>query len=436
MAGPGGAAAAFWLLGLLNNSIFVVLNAGATLIVPGGVGVIYLCNNLPNLVVTVSGPYWFHRVAYRRRVLLCGASFATGVSLVALAKPVWLRLLGVMVGSFAQGLGEASMLARTSFYGRTEITAWSSGTGFAGIFGYAWKALFVDLCGLTFNATLLLANVLPLAFVMVYFGVLYRTQTSLQVVDDDVENDEAACFVETNGRLSEACANSYLRMSDENDDSADCVQGTTSTPMLTTTTTPTADLADPSSFGERLRLFSSLWPFTVPLFVVYIAEYAMQSGTWAAMGFPVHDKGARDKFYLYSNWLYQVGVFLSRSSGGLFRLSLRQLWVIPLLQFGLLVFFIWDAVVHVWWNASVLILCLLVGMFGGAIYVHAMLLMEQRLPSGAQEFAMASAAGAATTGTALANVLGIIIQGCLFAANDITDQGPPLFTCGREKWDL
>jgi len=40
------------------------------------------------------------------------------------------------------GLGEASCLALTSYYsGRPAITLWSSGTGFAGVFGYAWVAL-------------------------------------------------------------------------------------------------------------------------------------------------------------------------------------------------------------------------------------------------------------------------------------------------------
>lgn len=40
------------------------------------------------------------------------------------------------------GLGEASCLALTSHYsGRPVITAWSSGTGFAGVFGYSWVGL-------------------------------------------------------------------------------------------------------------------------------------------------------------------------------------------------------------------------------------------------------------------------------------------------------
>ena len=50
-----------------------------------------------------------------------------------------------------------------------------------------------------------------------------------------------------------------------------------------------------------------------PLFT----EYAMQSETWAAIGFPVDsEESARDKFYEYSGWVYQfVVVLISRSSG-------------------------------------------------------------------------------------------------------------------------
>ena len=35
----------------------------------------------------------------------------------------------------------------------------------------------------------------------------------------------------------------------------------------------------------------------------------------SAVGFPVTDAAARHRFYSASNWCYQVGVFVSRSSG-------------------------------------------------------------------------------------------------------------------------
>lgn len=40
-----------------------------------------------------------------------------------------------------------------------------------------------------------------------------------------------------------------------------------------------------------------------------------QSGTWTAIGFPTEDLLARQRFYAASNWCYQAGVFVSRSSG-------------------------------------------------------------------------------------------------------------------------
>jgi hypothetical protein len=65
--------------------------------------------------------------------------------------------------------------------------------------------------------------------------------------------------------------------------------------------------ASAMTFRQRLKVTCGLWPYMVPLFVVYFAEYAMQSGTWTAIGFPVTSADARHKFYLYSNWLYQAG---------------------------------------------------------------------------------------------------------------------------------
>lgn len=45
----------------------------------------------------------------------------------------------------------------------------------------------------------------------------------------------------------------------------------------------------------------------------------MQAGTWTAIGFPVTEKAERNRFYSFSNWCYQLGVFISRSSGMIFQ---------------------------------------------------------------------------------------------------------------------
>ena len=46
-----------------------------------------------------------------------------------------------------------------------------------------------------------------------------------------------------------------------------------------------------------------------------------QSGAWTAIGFPVESADARHTFYTFANWVYQIGVFLSRSSGLLYQVG-------------------------------------------------------------------------------------------------------------------
>lgn len=118
---------------------------------------------------------------------------------------------------------------------------------------------------------------------------------------------------------------------------------------------------------ERLANTLALWPYMVPLFLVYFAEYAMQSGVWAAMGFPITSENARNDFYQYSNWMYQAGVLVSRSSGTVWKAGMTALWVMPLLQCALLAFFIIDAYFKLWYDWSILTLCFVVGLFGGAV---------------------------------------------------------------------
>merc|ERR1711907_809305 len=80
------------------------------------------------------------------------------------------------MASAQSGLGEPSFLALASHYPikQTYLTAWSSGTGFAGVFGYAWIALFHKLWGLSFTLTTLLANSLVVCWLFLVSIVLIR----------------------------------------------------------------------------------------------------------------------------------------------------------------------------------------------------------------------------------------------------------------------
>ena len=157
----------------------------------------------------------------------------------------------------------------------------------------------------------------------------------------------------------------------------------------------------------------------VPLTVVYFAEYAMQSGVWSGIGFPPESSSAREEFYEYANWSYQLGVFVSRSSGMLFQPSLGVLWVLPLLQTLLLGFFWIDAMAELWYGQSLLMLCVVAGLAGGAIYVHGFKLLSASQPSHTRELACAAASVAADFGILIGSVAGLFIQACIYTRQGI-----------------
>ena len=87
---------------------------------------------------------------------------------------IYIQLLGVVMGSLQAGLGETSFLALTAFYepSRKALTCWGSGTGCAGIFGYAWVVIFTIFFKVSFTTTLLCALILPVCYVANFYYVL------------------------------------------------------------------------------------------------------------------------------------------------------------------------------------------------------------------------------------------------------------------------
>ena len=184
----------------------------------------------------------------------------------------------------------------------------------------------------------------------------------------------------------------------------------------------------PTTFYGRVAAVLSLWIYMVPLFLVYFAEYAMQSGTWAAIGFPVTDKQARDSFYQASNWAYQGGVFVSRSSGMLFRAGRRALWAMGAVQWAFLVFFWANAALQFWYDWSLLLPCFVTGLLGGAVYVGAFALIAEQRQGRLREFSLSAASVADSVGIVCADLLGILIQSQLYALHRLgKEEG-----CGNE----
>jgi len=123
---------AFYIFGFLIYAIYSLIISGAQDILAGTfvpTSAVLVANVGPYFVITVVAPYFIQKIAYFPRVLAIFFLEATGLIMVATAKRVGVRLLGVSLSSFGFGLGELSFIAMTSFYHDTAVSAFSAGTG-------------------------------------------------------------------------------------------------------------------------------------------------------------------------------------------------------------------------------------------------------------------------------------------------------------------
>lgn len=175
---------------------------------------------------------------------------------------------------------------------------------------------------------------------------------------------------------------------------------------------------------ERFRRVLSLWPYIIPLVLVYFAEYAIQAGAWTAYSFDpsqVDNLESRNDAYLWLNLMYQIGVFISRSSTILFVANRCGLWIMPFLQIGMLLFFSFNATEQFWNGLSLLFPALFVGLLGGGVYVNAFTLITKEVDDAYEEFSLSAASVADTFGSLLGDVFALFLQSCLFYSLGLED---------------
>jgi len=437
---------AFFLLGLLNNVTYVLMNAGAGDIVPGNYAVIYLCNIFPSMLVKITGPYWFQYFTYRQRILMASISVALCYILVNHFETTWLRLFGVALGAVQGGLGEATLLAMSQFFTNPEqcLVFYSSGTGLAGPIGYFISLVISPLLILNSSSNALkniFSTILGEIFVAMYFATfVFVLETPW--IDQIRQASQEVIFKKTKMSTDASMSESFLS---EPALEAPCLAGNimpppAEPPLGIAAQQPADDhasvqrvksVADTFSAKERFMFICGLWPYMVPLFVVYLSEYACQSGVWTAFALPstaaeaaerLKHKSHRDFAYKALNLTYQVGVFVSRSSGLLLQPTVATLWLMPILQCAFWGFFAADSVQHFWYGWTVLMPAFVVGLLGGAVYVNAFTLIDRNLSPEYRELALSATSFGVDAGILVGNVAGLVCQWCLFQANNISSE--------------
>jgi battenin len=416
-----------FLAGVWNNAPYVIMLAAAKEVSEGGVALVYIANILPGLLIKASGPYWFDRVSYATR--LYTAAFFMGLAFASVAffsaqtadwRTLGGQLFGIAFISAQCALGEASILALAGGkLGDEALTWFASGTGLAGPVGFLYHVSCTDLMGWS------LATTCTLGVFVWACGYAIITQQCLQSGSYDSGSlsspsiDDQVPLENRDGIQIQT-----LMLSQSSSTSGNVLDQASSEPVVSHHDSVYSVVHLPRmTIRARMSLSCSLWPYMIPLFVVYAAEYACQGGAWTAMGFPVDSASARARFYERSNWIYQMGVLISRSSGTLFTINQVVLWILPGLQVLNLVFFTWTAQLSAppfWYNPTVLYgAALWTGLLGGAVYVHGYRRVIADVPQVHREFALATVSLAESVGVLMADIFGLFLQSCLYDAKHI-----------------
>lgn len=402
-SGDNAVIVAFWLFGLINNVLYVIILSAAQDLVGSDVpkGVVLLADVLPSFFTKLIAPYFIHKVPYWVRIILFATGSSLGMLLIALTpsdKSVGFKMAGVVFASLTSGGGELSFLGLTHYYGHMSLAAWGSGTGAAGLVGAGLYAVFTTWLGFSVKNSLLSSAFLPVIMLVSFFIILPR------------------------GPLREASgAKEYQAVPEselERDDMEDIPTGNAATSLLVPETAVMATaFSSPNdstltTFDLHLRRARSLFlPYMLPLLLVYVAEYTINQGVSPTLLFPLDSSPFSEyrAFYPMYGFLYQLGVFISRSSIAIMRI--RHLYLPSFLQIGNLVLLTLHALFF--FIPSVYLVFIVIfweGLLGGAVYVNTFAEIMENVPSSEREFSLGATSVSDSAGICIAGFVGMSIE--------------------------
>ncbi|KAF6207447.1 hypothetical protein GE061_018690 [Apolygus lucorum] len=246
-------------------------------------GALLLADILPCMAIKLIAP--FIPLMIHLRIASVVAATVVGLACVGTAANKFLIIFGVCLVSFSQGLGETSILAYTVFFRKKNVLAtWSSGTGMAGLLGSFAYSTMIQM-GLSPQTTIYTMLCMPLTMAVCFWIVIERPMFI------QFEHDRAD--LETL-RLEDKRRKRELHMKRLSE----------------------GGKAEPpkSTLMENVRTIPKIFiTYTIWYSLVYFFEYFINQGLFELIYIPnsVLDQAAQ---YRWFNTLYQLGVFMSRSS--------------------------------------------------------------------------------------------------------------------------
>lgn len=358
----------FWLFGLLNNVLYVVILSAAVDLVGPLVpkATVLLADILPAFLIKLSAPFFIHFIAYPKRIISLIIFSVCGMLLVTYGT-LHFKLFGIVLASLSSGLGEITFLQLTHFYEETGLNGWSSGTGGAGLVGSGVYLLLTTIMGISVQTSLLLFSVFPLGF-LYYFKL--SPNHSYQSIEEgsDVESQPDSGKFDVRVHISETI----------------------------------------------IRLKKLIVPFMIPLSTVYLSEYLINQSVSPTLLFPIEElpfAKFRDVYVAYGT-LYQLGVFISRSSATIVRI--RNLYIPSILQSFNLVLLVSQSLYYFIPNVYIIMLLVFYeGLLGGAAYVNTFMLIIDTVSEKDREFSLGATSMSDSGGIVVSALIGLWLEPAL-----------------------
>ncbi|RDI82034.1 Ribosome-interacting GTPase 1 [Venturia inaequalis] len=399
--------AAFWLFGLINNVLYVIILSSALDLVGPSIpkAVVLLFDVIPSFITKLVAPYFIHLLPYSLRIWIFVALSMSGMLLISLTPDghVGIKMVGVMLASLSSGGGELSFLGLTHWYGHFALASWGSGTGGAGLVGAGAYVLLTTTIGLSVRTTLLVFSFLPVIMLVSFFVVLpheamnnsRKGEEYQRIEEEGVERSGVDPLLEEDPTLLE-----YEGLLANSDSAARSFAATSS---ASTTV---------QRFRVNLKRASKLFfPYMLPLLLVYIAEYTINQGVSPTLLFPLASSPFKEyrSFYPTYNAIYQIGVFLSRSSTPFFRV--HHLYIPSFLQMANLALLtahaLWDFIPSVW---IVFAIVFWEGLLGGLVYVSTFAEITDNIPKEDREFSLGATSVSDSAGICVAGFIGMALE--------------------------
>lgn len=377
----------FLVFGLVNNVLYVIILSAAVDLVETTVpkATVLLADITPALILKICSPFFISSVKYPVRVVALVVLSMTGMIIISVSTSNRISVLfGICLASISSGMGEVSFLQLTHYFERKpSIGGFATGTGCAGIVGSFMYLFMTTVARVSVPTVLLLSSALPLGFLLSFYLMLppfdfveQGNYTSLEQVQD------------TRSPITRGDANSYFDV-----------------------VTVKVNVRHTLAIMRPLIV-----PYMIPLGSIYLFEYLINQGIAPILLFDIQKlpswlyNSYRDIYVVYG-FLYQLGVFLSRSSVT-WGIRVRALYLLSGLQFvNLLLCF--SQATKDWPVSNIWLMNLVIfyeGLLGGLLYANTFMSVSEDTPDLIRERAIGCVGISDSFGILIAGLLSLKVE--------------------------